>query len=288
MKLYNLYNELRGSLQGLYSEGEARAIAMSALEVGALDIALRGGDEVAWSADDVAAFELLKSRLMAGEPVQYVLGCQEFYGRRFGVSPAVLIPRGETEQLVGMVVEWCVAAAVVEGRGMPLRVLDIGTGSGAIAVSVALEVGLAFEVVGWDVSEAALEVAGRNACVLGVENVNFERMDILDCDYSGEQFDVVVSNPPYVTPEQKQAMQRNVLDYEPELALFVEQHDPLLFYRTITDFCVTNLRVGGALFFEINELYGSECEQLLRDRGFSYVRTVRDIHEKDRIVCGTK
>lgn len=217
--------------------------------------------------DDVAM-----SRLLGGEPVQYVVGWTEFYGRRFAVNSSVLIPRGETEELVRMVVRSL-------GRDFSGTILDIGTGSGAIAVSLALELP-GSRVVAVDVSRGAIDVATSNAVALGAR-VDFVQWDIFES--KSFEADVVVSNPPYVTPVEKDHMCANVLDFEPHLALFVPKNDPLVFYRQIAG------RVEcRQIFFEINEMFGSQMVELMESLGYRDVEIIKDIHDRDRICRAIK
>lgn len=218
-------------------------------------------------------------RLCAGEPVQYVLGVAEFCGHRFAVGPGVLVPRPETEQLV--------AEAVRALREMDLdrapRVLDLCTGSGCIAWSVAKEVRDA-EVVGIDLSEEALRYA-RNQFPTGSAPV-FLRADVLDTeqDFPYGPFDLIVSNPPYVLERERAQMRPNVLDWEPGLALFVPDDDPLRFYRAVARWAQRFLRPGGAGLVEINEALGPETAAVFRDAGFKNVQILPDFARKNRFI----
>ena len=218
-------------------------------------------------------------RLCAGEPVQYVLGVAEFCGHRFAVGPGVLVPRPETEQLV--------AEAVRALREMDLdrgpRVLDLCTGSGCIAWSVAKEVRDA-EVVGIDLSEEALRYA-RNQFPTGSAPV-FLRADVLDTeqDFPYGPFDLIVSNPPYVLEREQAQMRPNVLDWEPWLALFVPDDDPLRFYRAVARWAQRFLRPGGAGLVEINEALGPETAAVFRDAGFKNVQILPDFARKNRFI----
>lgn len=250
-------------------------------------------------------------RLSTGEPLQYVLGYEWFCGHRFKVAPGVLIPRPETEELVREVVGSADA-------GMPLRILDICTGSGCIAWSVAAQLPGA-RVYGCDISEVALEIAGgqeiyaaedaaaarssaENAGDTGQDGmpagakVEFFRCDILAEDAleriaqacGEEKFDIIVSNPPYVCESERVLMQKNVLDFEPDLALFVPDDDPLRFYRRMAQLSGRVLEGGGKLFFEINERFGNETVQMMLQEGFVECRTIKDIFGKERIVAGMR
>lgn len=235
---------------------------------------LRGDEEFLreekWEAD--------LRRLERWEPVQYVTGREEFCGRVFEVTPETLIPRGETEQLV---------RAILAGP-VRRRVLDIGTGSGAIAVTLAAEWPQA-EIEAWDISEGALRVAAANAEAIGVGGrVRFVRRDVLSGGTpvpEAEKFDLVVSNPPYVLDSERAGMRANVVRYEPEGALYVPDDDPLRFYRAIARLPL--LKPGGELWFEINERFGLQTQELLQGLGYAEVRVMRDLHGRDRFVRAT-
>ena len=222
-------------------------------------------------------WEVIVARLNKNEPVQHIIGATFFCGLSFKVSPSVLIPRPETEELVRIVVK------DFSEPDQKIRIVDIGTGSGCIAIVLDRFLPHA-RVKGWDVSEAALRVARENARDLLAE-AQFEIYDILEpSNQTAEQFDCIVSNPPYVTYAEAINMEPNVLRFEPHLALFVEDQDPLLFYRAIADFCQTNLKPEGACYVEINEHFGAATQALFAEKGFSRVEVVQDIHGKDRIV----
>lgn len=224
-------------------------------------------------------------RLKTGEPVQYVLGFSEFMGRRFRVSPAVLIPRPETEQLV--------MEAVQTLRGLPrrARVLDLCTGSGCIAWSLALEVP-GTSVVGVDISRQALEVARSQDFPLptGAQAPVFIQADILDTaqPFPFGPFDWVLSNPPYIMEAEKAQMRRNVLDFEPPAALFVPDTDPLVFYRAVAAWCGRLLVPGGRGLVEINESLGVDTAEVFASAGFGDVRQMKDFFDKDRFVSFRK
>lgn len=214
-------------------------------------------------------------RLASGEPVQYTLGMAHFYDREFMVSPNVLIPRPESEELVRMVLDSRV-------RG---RVLDIGTGSGAIAISLALE-SAAIEVEACDISLDALEVARGNATRLGAR-VKMFHCDILSADIDSG-YSAIVSNPPYVMESERAVMSPKVYDHEPNIALFVPDNDPLLFYRTIAQKGVRSLADGGELFFEINEAMGQQTLDMLLELGYRDVKVVADLSGRERMVRAIK
>ena len=230
--------------------------------------------------EDEEALEKLLQRLEAHEPIQYVLGEAPFFGHVFRVNPAVLIPRPETEELVEFI---CRRHA--EERG--LQLLDIGTGSGCIAISLALCLSEA-KVSAVDVSAAALEVAQENARLLQAD-VRFFESNILEA-YPAELplLDVLVSNPPYVRQLEKSLMKPNVMNWEPHTALFVEDADPLLFYRRIAALAVQYLNEGGWLYFEINEAYGKQVADMLEAHDFTAVQVLQDLQGKDRMVQAQK
>lgn len=215
-------------------------------------------------------------RLKTGEPIQYIFGKGPFYGREFFVSPATLIPRNETEELVHLIIK--------ENRQPGLKILDIGTGTGCIPISLALEMNKP-EVFGEDISEEALLIARKNAEELGAE-VFFSTCDILTEMPNVAELDILVSNPPYIPEQEKSEMHKNVLDFEPQLALFVPNDDPLIFYQRISELGKQLLKPGGKLYFEINEKYGNDVASLMKDLGYSEVRVLKDLNEKDRMVVG--
>ncbi len=221
-------------------------------------------------------------RLNTNEPIQYILGETEFYGRRFLVNDSVLIPRPETEELVKYIVDKQKNQFPVTNNH--LQILDIGTGSGCIAISLAKELPN-FKVTAYDISEKALETAKRNA-ELNKADVTFEKVDILNPSFTihHSPFTIIVSNPPYVTKQEIGRMQKNVLDFEPHLALFVEDSEPLIFYEAIANFAFNNLTDNGLVAVEINEALGEETAEVFRRKGFSEVEIIKDIHQKDRFV----
>ena len=219
-------------------------------------------------------------RLNTHEPIQYILGETEFYGRRFLVNDSVLIPRPETEELVKYVVDKTLRTQ----NSKPRTLLDIGTGSGCIAISLAKELPN-FRVSAYDISEKALETAKKNA-ELNKADVTFEKVDILNPSFTihHSPFTIIVSNPPYVTKHEIDRMQKNVLDFEPHLALFVEDSEPLIFYEAIANFAFNNLTDNGLVAVEINETLGEETANVFKRKGFSEVEIIKDIHQKDRFV----
>lgn len=226
--------------------------------------------------DETEQFLEIVARLKKHEPIQYIFGQTEFYSLLFHTSPGVLIPRPETEELV----QWIIQEP---GKETP-SILDVGTGSGCIAV--ALKKNLTGAAV-WacDISPASIDTARKNAALNQVE-INVVEYDILNQSPRAEFpiFDIIVSNPPYVRESEKVQMGKNVLEYEPALALFVPDDRPLLFYQRIADFALQQLIDGGRLYFEINEAFGSECSEMLARKGFSKIVVQKDIHGKDRMI----
>jgi release factor glutamine methyltransferase len=218
-------------------------------------------------------------RLLRHEPVQYALGEADFYGLKIKVSPAVLIPRPETEELVAWVSE------TIEAN-KALRILDIGTGSGCIPISLSKKFPSA-DVEGLDVSTEALQIAEDNNR-LNNTGVKFFRHDILTEELAESAYDIIISNPPYITEDEKKSMAENVLNFEPHLALFVPGDDALLFYRKIAEQATRALKPGGRLFFEINEARGEEVLALMRALSFKDLELRGDLSGKDRMIRGSK
>jgi release factor glutamine methyltransferase len=278
------YNELWRQLTQVYDDYEAKAIARMVYEVrfGLMPSDLFIGKDTQLSTDDQKLLAEITQRLLTGEPVQYVLGEAEFGGRTFHVEPGVLIPRPETYELC----QWIMKerrGKKEEGRNT--SILDIGTGSGCIACTLAAEL-VDAEVTAWDISDDALRIATENAKRTNV-HVSFEKVDVLNTSLLNRErpatgLDIIVSNPPYICNKERATMERNVLEHEPELALFVPDDDPLLFYRTIARFAAKTLNPGGALYFEINPLYVSEMQQMLSEEGFSHTEIRNDQFGKQR------
>jgi len=221
----------------------------------------------------------ITARLKNHEPIQYITGETEFYGLKFYCRPGTLIPRPETEELVDCILK--------ENAGFRGKILDIGTGTGCIPVTLKKRLPEA-EISACDISESCLELASRNAN-LNLLDVSFFRMDILHPgDIVLPEFDILVSNPPYIPGFEKKLMKKNVLDYEPGLALFVPDHDPLLFYKSILKFAGKQLRCSGKIYWEINETFGQECVRLLSRAGYLNVRLRKDIQGKDRMISAQK
>ena len=243
-----------------------------------IDVALN--HELIFSESDIKVWESFLVALKKEVPIQYLLGKTNFYGLDFEVNENVLIPRPETEELV----EWIINENLKYIKVKKLKILDIGTGSGSIAVSLAKNIPNA-RVFALDVSKKALETAKRNAKNNNVD-VTFIHQNILEIEDLKNDFDVIVSNPPYVRNLEKQEIKKNVLDYEPHLALFVEDDDALIFYRKITEIAQRNLTERGQLFFEINQYLGNEMKDLLQNMNFRNIELKKDIYGNDRMMKG--
>lgn len=282
------YRNIISQLSACYDPGEARAITRMVLErrfaLSWTDVLCCGIETM--SEKDKAELTGIIGRIADGEPVQYVLGEAEFCARIFHVEPRVLIPRIETEELITQVL------TSIYGSRQPLRIMDIGTGSGCIAISIdkALEeTNTDYVVDAIDISADAIRIAKGNATQLGATHTNFIKTDILNeaqtallsTDYS-----VIVSNPPYICNKERAEMDSHVIDHEPHSALFVPDNDPLLFYKAITHFAKGHLLSGGKLLFEINRAYGEETADVLRSYGFQEVAVIKDQFGNDRIVKG--
>jgi len=241
-----------------------------------VDVALNPDFEISDAA--IEKWNAILSELQQEKPIQYITGEAWFYGLRFEVNENTLIPRPETEELV----EWIIESQKSKVQSQKLKILDIGTGTGCIPISLKVNLSQA-NVSAIDVSGQALEVAKRNAELNKVE-VNFIQTNILEVENLNQHFDVIVSNPPYVRNLEKQEIKKNVLDYEPHLALFVEDTDALLFYRKIAQLALKNLTQNGLLFFEINQYLGKETVKLLENLGFKNIELKKDIYGNDRMI----
>ncbi len=309
------YEELWHRLTHIYDAGEAKAIVRWVLDV-RFDMSwtdILCGKVTELSAHDQTELEKIVLRLEKGEPVQYIIGVADFCGRQFHVEPGVLIPRPETEELC----RWILASdehgltrtvresphqSDAEVRVSPSQfdanILDIGTGSGCIAITLALELPDA-KVTAWDISDDALRIAGGNAKSLGA-NVTFEHCDVLDSSLftlhsslftlhsSLPSWDLIVSNPPYIQPIECDEMAKNVLDYEPQIALFAPEDNPIVFYQRIGDYAWQHLNPGGLLFFELNPLTADQVCDSLRTTGFMEIEIRKDQFGKNRFLKAMK
>lgn len=275
--MHPIFNEIKNALQGLYPDSEATALAklllVEVLSFSTLE--LYGGKDKVISEKERVLLKDIIERLQQNEPIQYILGTEKFCDLLFKVDGNVLIPRPETQELV----EWI----ITDYRNLTnCRVLDIGTGSGCIAISLAKYLQFP-SVEAWDVSLGALKVAEENARNNQVE-VCFLNRNVLTFVPEYADLDILVSNPPYITEEEKTEMEANVIDWEPELALFVQNDDPLLFYRKIAELGMVMLKPGGALYFEINRAYGNGTVDMLKEKGYTDVELRKDMFGNDRMV----
>jgi release factor glutamine methyltransferase len=276
-------------LNKVYETKEIQAITLLAIsEISGLSKAsIKAFPERELSTEQTQKLKNTLTQLQTGQPIQYILGITEFYGLPFKVNPSVLIPRPETEELVEWILSSVGERQKVKGERLAQfagGVLDIGTGSGCIAISLKKNLPDAL-VSAIDISEGALQTARENAELNEVE-VNFIKTDILNINSKIElpKSEIIVSNPPYVTLDDKKQMHTNVTNFEPHAALFVPEHDPLIFYKTIADFALLNLTPNGLLFFEINESYGQETLKLLKDKGFISTELRKDMSGRDRMI----
>lgn len=281
-----------GELEKIYGSDEANALIMILLEhyfnIDRMKIAM--DPELRLSESEMLTLHFAVKELLKNKPVQYIIGETEFCGMRFFVNENVLIPRPETEELVNKLAvtpnsSFRPKRSGVEKSPTHISILDIGTGSGCIAISLA-KLLKDSAVTAVDVSEKALEVAKKNAEANEV-SVTFIKDDILNPqnrDLLNGQFDIIVSNPPYVCESEKSEMRANVLDYEPSTALFVSDNDPLIFYRKILEFAQKALKPNGQIWFEINEKFGNETAELCHSEGFKNVEIIRDFRERERIL----
>lgn len=269
------------SLRTFYSEKELSSITYQIFKylMGLSRLEIHTKTDVPLSKENQEKLNSTIEDLKKYKPIQYIIGEVEFYNIKLKVNYDVLIPRPETEELV----DWIIKSNTIKNPA----IIDIGTGSGCIALALAANIPNA-KVEGIDKSENALLVATRNAERNNL-NVRFSKQDIFTLNkLETNKYDIIVSNPPYVLNKEKEIMQQNVLDFEPHLALFVDDDDTLLFYRKISQMAMKALKNGGFVYFEINEKYGFECKNLLLKQGFENVELKKDINEKWRMIRGQK
>ena len=269
----------------IYSSGEAKAIARrvfeDALHITSVDFFLKS-KSIADSATQIKLEEII-IKLLRHEPIQYITGIADFYGLKLKVNPAVLIPRPETEELV----KWIIIDLKESVKIKTSSILDIGTGSGCIAIALKKYISDA-TISAMDISTVALSLAKENAAI-NKADVNFIERDILsDNPSDASKYDIIVSNPPYITQTEKSKMSPNVLNYEPHSALFVQDNNALQFYKAISQYALNHLNTNGNLYFEINESLGKEVTQLLADYSFQNIILRKDINGKDRMIRCTK
>ena len=284
MKIKEYRSYFIHELTPIFDEGEAESFFYLILEnkheLKRIDLALQ--PNLTFSADQIKVWNIILEQLKQEIPIQYLLGKTSFYGLDFDVNPAVLIPRPETEELV----DWIIKSNVAAQASKIIKILDIGTGSGCIAISLAKNIPDA-QVFAIDVSAEALATAQKNAEINEVQ-VTFINKNILETTELEQEFDIIVSNPPYVRNLEKEEIKKNVLDNEPHLALFVEDNDALIFYRKIAELAQKNLSENGQLFFEINQYLGQEMFELLEKMNFKNIELRKDIYGNDRMMRGEK
>ncbi len=281
MKIKEYKINFINSLLPFYDEMEAESFFYLILEnrhqLRRIDLAL--DDDKEFSEAEISNWNFILEKLKTQIPIQYILGTTHFYGSEFIVDENVLIPRPETEELV----DWIVKLNTKLSKKKDLKILDIGTGSGCIAISLAKNI-LNSAVFAVDVSEKALAVAEKNA-TLNKVTVTFLQKNILETNHLDQKFDIIVSNPPYVRNLEKAEIKPNVLDNEPHLALFVPDNDPLIFYKKIAELAAANLNTNGQLFFEINQYLGKETQDLLESLGLKNIELRKDIYGNDRMIA---
>lgn len=271
----------RSELAALYDTREIDSLCMILLAdiSGTSSAKIKAFPELEIPLEQAEPIDKILARLKTGEPIQYILGYTEFYGLEFKVNPSVLIPRPETEELV----QWAISS-VGNKQLVTNNILDIGTGSGCIAIS--LKKNLDAQVSAIDISPNALQTAKENAELNNV-SVNFIEADILNLTNHSlltTHYSLIISNPPYVTLEDKKQMHTNVTDFEPHTALFVPENAPLIFYKAIADFAADHLEKGGLLFFEINESYGEQIVELLNNKSFKNIELRKDMNGRYRMI----
>ncbi len=252
--------------------GITKLIFEKILKLSGIQLHLQKDDVI--SAANLAEIKDIVNQLVQFKPIQYILGESHFYGLTFKVTESVLIPRSETEELVDWIIQ--------DYTELAPKILDIGTGSGCIPISLLLHIPKA-SAEAWDISEQALLVANGNAINNKIE-VNFRHIDLFKASEEPSKYDVIVSNPPYVTDGEKGLMHQNVLDYEPHNALFVPDQDPLLFFAKIAELALIDLKPNGHLYFEINEQFGQEISELLSSKGYVNLVLKKDLNGKDRMI----
>jgi len=278
----DVFSAFKQSLGTLYDTSEIEALTLMIVSeiTGSSKAMIKAFPEQEITLQQHDDLNNILARLQTGEPIQYILGHTEFYGLTFNVNPSVLIPRPETEELV----EWVLNSKVESQKSKVSTILDIGTGSGCIAISLKKNLPTA-QISAIDISTEALQTARQNA-ELNKADINFIHTDILNIDHSlfTTHYSLIISNPPYVTLHDKTQMHTNVTDFEPHTALFVPENDPLIFYKAIADFALNNLLTNGLLFFEINENLGKQTVEMLESKGFKDIELRKDMSGRDRMV----
>jgi release factor glutamine methyltransferase len=283
------YDELSNSLLSIYEKAEAEVVAKIVIEF-VSNTSLNAIKEKVISGDEAERIKIIQQQLLSHRPVQYVLNEAWFYGLKFEVNESVLIPRPETEELVDMIVQEVSiesSNSKLRTQNLKLSILDIGTGSGCIPISIKKNIPYA-DVSAIDVCGEALHTAMNNAVTHEAE-INFQLLDFLDEPKWNElgQFDIIVSNPPYIKTSESKTMSKHVLQYEPQKALFVPDEDALLFYKKIADFSLQHLKPNGAVYVEINQQLGKETAEIFIERGFKNVEWKKDMSGNERFVKAT-
>jgi len=286
-KIADVVRYFRDELKDSYETGELETMMTWCFEafvnIKRSELTLKKNETI--SESELLKFSFAVKELNQHKPIQYILGKADFYGMKFIVNKNVLIPRPETEELVDLIIKEF-QISDFRFQKQRINILDIGTGSGCIAIALKKNIPSA-NVTALDISEEALDVAKQNAELNNVE-INFVQDNILQSTINNQQssIDIIVSNPPYVCISEKEQMQKNVLEYEPHLALFVENNNPLLFYEAITNFALQHLKPNGRLYFEINQAYGNEIKEIMEQKGFKNVLLKKDLNDKNRILRG--
>lgn len=278
----SVHREISNKLEKKFGAVESRALSKILLEhfFGINHIGLYRNDECNFPAAAISGLNDAIYRLLDEEPIQHILGKVFFYDHHFEVGPGALIPRPETEELVDVIVK-------DHSQSADLYIIDIGTGTGCIAISLALAMN-SLHVMGLDKSNAALSIAKKNALTLNAR-VDFKEVDILNFNLDlPNDLDIIVSNPPYIRESEAATMERNVLDFEPHEALFVPDNEALIFYKRISELAFHLLKVGGHLYFEINEHLGQETLEEVLNAGFEKAVLIKDMQGKDRIIKAQK
>jgi release factor glutamine methyltransferase len=280
MTIREYRNNFIARLESQYGREEAESFFYLTLEdfrgMKRADLALN--PDTVLSEDELPQWDFVLAQLKNETPIQYILGKTHFLGLEFEVNDNVLIPRPETEELV----DWILSSNRTAGQSDNQKILDIGTGSGCIAIALA-KYKPHDKVSAIDVSAGALKIAKRNAERNGVA-VNFIEKNILETDSLDGTYDIIVSNPPYVREAEKHEIRKNVIDYEPHLALFVSDTDALVFYKKIADLAKKHLSENGSLYFEINQYLAKEAMDMLEEKGFSFLELRKDIYGNDRMI----
>jgi len=281
-KLIDLRKQYLHDLVAFYEQHEAKSLLSILIQhfFGLSRASLLSNPDFRLTESEILSLHFAVKELKKYRPVQYIVGETEFFGLKIKVNEAVLIPRPETEELVQLIID--------NEKGGGLNILDIGTGSGCIAIALKKTIADA-QLTAIDISTPALKLASEN-CVNNKTNINLQEINILDKKQWNllRKFDLIVSNPPYVTHAEKNLMQENVLGHEPHLALFVPNENALIFYENIFDFSEKHLSKNGRFYFEINEAKGNEVVALAKSKGFTNVQVHKDINRKCRFVSGSR